>query len=212
MLGGCKVKTISCHLSLLPNKCKYSIGGKNWVRAENLLTGKYFILWVTLYSDIYYIHDTFSCCLWARVEFLSQLTMEMKQDVQKWEVRKYMVYWKPAGSVAWPELRLLVTWDSRIWLTVGLSQALNVGVFIKDFQQGVAQTAVHFGKLTLSQVEYGQRWAGPEDGSCCRTSGDTRGSRTQLRTLGNTEQCQDPRGTEGGEIVSNYYQGSSLDE
>ena len=143
MLGGCKVKTISCHLSLLPNKCKYSIGGKNWVRAENLLTGKYFILWVTLYSDIYYIHDTFSCCLWARVEFLSQLTMEMKQDVQKWEVRKYMVYWKPAGSVAWPELRLLVTWDSRIWLTVGLSQALNVGVFIKDFQQGVAQTAVH---------------------------------------------------------------------
>lgn len=40
---------------------------------------------------------------------------------------------------------------------MGLSQALNVGVFIKDFQQGVAQTAVHFGKLTLSQVEYGQR-------------------------------------------------------
>lgn len=53
-----------------------------------------------------------------------------------------------------------------------------------------------------SQVEYGQKRAGPEDGSCRRASGDTRGSRTQLRTLGNTEQCQSPRGVEGGEKVS----------
>ena len=33
---------------------------------------------------------------------------------------------------------------------MGLSQALNAGVFVRNFQQGVAQTAVHFGKLTLT--------------------------------------------------------------
>lgn len=61
-------------------------------------------------------------------------------------------------------------------------------------------------------MEDGLEGAVLEEGGCCRAQGDTGGSARQLGTLRNREQCQDPRGTEGGERVQHQDQGRTLGE
>lgn len=75
---------------------------------------------------------------------------------------------------------------------------LNKWVCIKDFKQGVTPTDVHFRKLILRAM-WRWEWGALEEEDCCRVRGDAEGTRTQLGTLKNKDQCRDPRQTEGGE-------------